>query len=249
MFFFVTLFFQNVEGWSALKTGVSWIALGVPFLLVAQSSGRLTKRFSPGAVIAVGCTLAAVGIAGLSFVTGTTSIAEVEGWYVGIAVGFGLLSPAASTVVMSSVEGGASGIASGILNTSRQIGTSVGLAVLGSVGVTVAAREWHADLVGAPTASLRQAGDGLVGSVTSGQVAVVRHDVGANLATWATNAFERGLQVALLAGAGLLLVTGLVAYVALRRPAPDDHIVVRRPTIGPAGAGGASPEGSLTGRQ
>ena len=181
MFFFVTLFFQNVEGWSALEDRRL-----VDRPRCAVLVRRPVERAADETVLAGrGHRRRLRGGGGrhrrpLVRHRGTP-IAEVEWWYVGIAVGFGLLSPAASTVVMSSVEGGASGIASGILNTSRQVGTSVGLAVLGSIGVTVAARQWRADVVDAPTAALRQAGDGLVGPVTSGQIGTVRHEVGA---TW-----------------------------------------------------------------
>ncbi|HVX20133.1 MAG TPA: MFS transporter [Acidimicrobiales bacterium] len=220
MFFFVTLYFQNVEGWSALKTGVSWIALGVPFLVVAQASGRLTRRMPQGVALAVGCAVAAAGIAGLSFLSTGLPLAAVEGCYVAIAVGFGLLSPVASTVVMSSVAGAASGIASGILNTSRQIGTSVGLAVLGSVGVTVAVRRWHASVAGLGSPAARSAGTALSAEVASGRTTAVAHRLGPSAAASAVSAFGDGLQVALLTGAGVLLAGAVLALVVLRRPTP-----------------------------
>ncbi|HEX3947518.1 MAG TPA: MFS transporter [Acidimicrobiales bacterium] len=233
MFFFVTLYFQNLEGWSALKTGVSWLALGVPFLFVAQSSGKLTRRFAPGVVIATGCAVAAVGIGGLSFLTAAMPIGLVLVWYACIAAGFGLLSPAASTVVMSSVEGGASGIASGILNTSRQVGTSVGLAVLGSIGVTVAVREWRTALAGDQPASVRHAAGTLAGQVASGRLGGIERRFGTAVAGQAAGAFEDGMQVALLAGGGLLLVGGVLALLVLRRP----------PAIAPVAGGPAGGTG------
>lgn len=232
MFFFVTLYFQNVLGWSALRTGVSWIALGVPFLVVAQSSGKVTRRVSPGVAVAVGCAVAAAGIVGLSFLSDGLPVVAVEACYVGIAVGFGLLSPVASAVVMSSVEGAASGIASGILNTSRQIGTSVGLAVLGSIGVTVAVRQWHAALDGLASPADRAAGSAWSTEVASGQTTAVAHRLGPSAAGWAVQAFGDGLQVALLVGAGFLLAGGVLAFVVLRRPArPVPHPAVRSPQV------------------
>jgi len=139
-------------------------------------------------------------------------------------------------VVMSSVEGAASGIASGILNTSRQIGTSVGLAVLGSVGVTVAVRHWDASLGGLTSAAARTAGSGLANQVAGGQFGTVRHQLGASATGRAAAAFEAGLQVALLAGAGVLLAGGVLALVVLRRPGvPVPHASGRRR---PEGVGG-----------
>jgi len=45
MFFFVTLYFQNVKGWSAVRTGMSWIPLNAPFLAIAPFAGRIGKRY------------------------------------------------------------------------------------------------------------------------------------------------------------------------------------------------------------
>jgi MFS family permease len=238
MFFFVTLYFQDLNGWSALRTGISWLALGVPFLFVAQSTGRLTARFSPGIVIAVGCLFAAGGIAGLSQLSAAMPLAVVIVCYCAIAVGFGLLSPGASTAVMTSVQGAASGIASGILNTSRQLGTSVGLAVLGSVGVTVAVHGWNSAVSnGAAQVSLgnRSAALALGTQVAGGRADEVAERFGPAAGRQAAQAFEQGLEIALLTGAALLVVAAVAALAVLRRPTPASATSM---PVAPAASGG-----------
>src|SRR5262245_34738236 len=47
MFFFVTLYFQNVKGWSAMRTGLSWIPLNAPFLAISPFAGRIARRLGP----------------------------------------------------------------------------------------------------------------------------------------------------------------------------------------------------------
>ena len=61
MFFFITLYLQNVRGWTALETGLSWIPLNVPFLIVSPFAGRIVRAFGSAATCTVGALLAAAG--------------------------------------------------------------------------------------------------------------------------------------------------------------------------------------------
>lgn len=107
-----------------------------PILLAAQLAGRLDRRYPPARVVAVGCVAGAIGFLALSRAgTGTPFALTVAG-YLLAGAGFGVLVPGVTHVAMRDVPAGVSGAASGVLNASRQVGTSVGLAVLGSVGVT-----------------------------------------------------------------------------------------------------------------
>src|SRR5262249_10555259 len=66
MFFYVTLSFQNLKGWSALRTGLSWIPLNAPFLAASVNAGRLGTRFGARAIVTAGAFLAAAGMFGLA---------------------------------------------------------------------------------------------------------------------------------------------------------------------------------------
>ena len=71
--FYVTLLFQDVEGWSPLRTGVSWLSMNIPFIVAAEFAGRLRRRFQPVVIVVSGCLVGAVGVAVLALLSDTTS--------------------------------------------------------------------------------------------------------------------------------------------------------------------------------
>ena len=157
--FSVTLLYQDVDGWSPLRTGLSWLLLNAPFLLAAQLTGRLDRRCPVAGVVAAGCVAGAAGVFALSLVTPATPFPLTAAGFLLCGAGFGLLVPGVSHVAMRDVPPGISGAASGVVNASRQIGTSVGLAVLGTVEVTSAIGNWDASAAGSrPPAEPRRCG-------------------------------------------------------------------------------------------
>jgi DHA2 family methylenomycin A resistance protein-like MFS transporter len=64
--FYVTLLFQDVEGWSPLRTGLSWLSMNIPFIVAAQFAGRLRRRFQPVVIVVSGCLVGAAGVAVLA---------------------------------------------------------------------------------------------------------------------------------------------------------------------------------------
>lgn len=213
--FFATLLFQDVKDWSALRTGLSWLTMNLPFLAMAQFAGRLHRRFPSSAVTGTGLFVAAAGILTLSQVTTSTPFALAGAGYVLLGLGYGTMTPAVATVAMSEVPLGASGVASGILNASRQVGTSVGLAVFGAIGVAAATSQWL-DHVSTLPAAQRLLGHQLAQGVAGGQVARVIHQLGSRSAQAATGAFLHGYEVAVVASALLVALAGALALVGLR---------------------------------
>jgi predicted MFS family arabinose efflux permease len=136
--FFVSLFFQNIKGFSALETGVSWLTMNVPFLLVSPFAGRLQGRFGARRVVVIGALLGGLGVLVFALLdAGSAFIAAVPG-YVLVGVGYGAAVPAVSAVAMGAIEVERAGVASGVLNTARQVGQAVGLAALGSIATAAA---------------------------------------------------------------------------------------------------------------
>ena len=72
MFFWVTLYFQDVRGWSALETGLSWLLLNTPFLAASMNVGRLARRYDGRLLIGAGSLIAAVGMVGLTLLSADT---------------------------------------------------------------------------------------------------------------------------------------------------------------------------------
>jgi hypothetical protein len=126
--------------------------------------------------------------------------------------------PTISSVAVSALPLEHSGLASGVLNSARQVGTAVGLATLGAVGLAVTRNSWAAQSAQLPTAA--QAGiPDIVQDVSGGQGSVVAQTLGPAAKPLVDNAFVDGLHVALLIGGGLMLVAAVFAFTALRRPA------------------------------
>ena len=218
--FFATLLFQDVRGWTALQTGLSWLAMNVPFMVAAQCSGTLHRRFTSTAVALAGCLLATAGVTGLSFFTVTTPVGVVLAGYAVMGLGYGLLMPAITNVAMSRVPVGASGVAAGVLNTSRQVGTSVGLGVVGFIGVSAATRAWVGSLTDLPVAD-RSTAEGLAHQVAGGGVSGAAAQLGSSARSLAVQAFAHGYQVAILSCAVALAAAAAVSALHLRAAHAD----------------------------
>jgi MFS transporter, DHA2 family, methylenomycin A resistance protein len=212
LMFYVTLLFQDIRNWSALRTGLSWLLMNIPFFVMAQLAGRMSRRFPPWALIGSGCLVAAIGTSGLAQTTAATPFALVALWYVLFGAGCGLAVPLIATAAMADVSPGVSGVASGILNAGRQVGTSVGLAVLGSAGVGATVGAWHARIAAFPD---RPAARALTHAVSGGQLQLVRQRLGTRGAQLAVPAFLHGFDIAVSAAAVILLAAAAIAYAGL----------------------------------
>lgn len=211
----MTLLYQDVNGWSVLRTGLSWLFMNIPFLLMAQLAGRLERRFT-ATVLTSGCLAAAIGILALSTANTTAPFAWTAIGYLVSGAGFGILTPGTAHQAMRDVPIGASGAASGVLNASRQIGTSVGLAVLGAIGVNAAVSDWTAKADRLP-ASIRTQALGQAQNVGGARISAVTHSLGPAYRHAAAESFVHGYHVAVLVGAACLLLAALVAAIGFRR--------------------------------
>ena len=217
--YYVTLFFQNVDGWSALRTGLSWLFFCLPYFAVAQLSGRIARYLPVAAAVGWGCLIAAAGLLGMSQLTATTPFAWPAVCYVLVGVGFALMVPAGSAAAMADVPAGSSGIGSGLFNACRQLGTAIGLAILGAIGVGVALARWHGDTASLPAAARHravQAGP----QVAGGQVHAAAGYVGGHALQAATAAFLQGFEVAVLLAGVILILAAAVGFLGLRQVRP-----------------------------
>ncbi|MFJ9082758.1 MFS transporter [Streptomyces sp. NPDC102384] len=217
--YYVTLMFQNLRGWSALHTGMSWLLMNVPFLIAAQLAGKLGQRFTPRALVTTGCAAGALGVAVLSTLTSTTPFGVAGIGYLVAGVGFGLLVPGITHVAMRDVSVSVAGAASAVLNSSRQLGTAVGLALVAAIGVAVTHHAWAASRFGHTHAASR--------SIATGDL----HGVPARMQATARNAFEVGYHVALgLCVASLLVAVWLSLRAFRQRPAHAEAIPEKQPS-------------------
>ena len=215
--FYVTLLYQDVDNWSPLRTGLSWLLMNVPFLLTAQLAGRLDRRHRPGRVVAAGCVAGAIGCVALSRAGSGTPFALTAAGYLLAGAGFGVLVPGVTHVAMRDVPAGASGAASGVVNAARQVGTSVGLAVLGRLGVAAAVSAWHATVSRLPAAAQAAAAK-QAQNVAGAHVSAVTQAVGPAYRDAAAQAFIHGYQLAVGAAAIFLLAAAATALLGFRQP-------------------------------
>jgi hypothetical protein len=138
MLFLLTLFLQNVLRFSPLEAGFAFLPTALGIGLGAGITSRIMGRIGPRAPMTLGALLVAVGLFWLSGVTVHAGYAShVLGPLVVLAVGLGGVFVSTSVIAISGVTPGESGLASALLKVGRQLGGSLGIAVLGTVAATV----------------------------------------------------------------------------------------------------------------
>ena len=138
MFFLGVLYLQRVLGYDALETGLAFLPVSLLIgILSLGFSARLSERYGTTAVLVPGLALIAIGLLGFARVPVDGSyLTDVLPVMIPLGIGGGLFFPALTTIAMSGVSPSESGLASGLVNTSLQVGGSVGLAVLATLSAT-----------------------------------------------------------------------------------------------------------------
>ncbi|MGH2976732.1 MAG: MFS transporter, partial [Solirubrobacterales bacterium] len=137
MFFFISLYMQQVLGYSAIHAGLSYLPLAVTIIIAAGLGGQLVTRFGFKPVLAVGMLSIAVGLAWFSQVSvGGGFTADILGPSLLAAIGLGFGFVTTTIAAVSGVEQREQGLASGLINTSQQIGGALGLAVLSTIATS-----------------------------------------------------------------------------------------------------------------
>jgi EmrB/QacA subfamily drug resistance transporter len=134
MFFFVSLYMQQVLGYDALKAGISYLPLAVGIIISAGLASGLVTRFGFKPVLIVGLLLTAAGLAWFSQVSPHGSyVADILFPSLLAALGLGFAFVPMTVAAVAGVEPHEAGLASGLINTSQQVGGALGLAILATV--------------------------------------------------------------------------------------------------------------------
>jgi EmrB/QacA subfamily drug resistance transporter len=181
MFFFASLYLQDILGYSPLTTGLAFLPVTAGIAIGATISQQLIGRVGLRPVLLTGMLLAGAGLGVLAATT------EVGGGYLGVvggllpmSIGMGATFVSLTLVATTNVEADDAGLASGIFNTSQQIGGALGLAVLSSIASSRSAN-FLGGLAGKPTALQAQEAT-VAGFKLAFVVAAVLVSVGAGLA-------------------------------------------------------------------
>jgi EmrB/QacA subfamily drug resistance transporter/deazaflavin-dependent oxidoreductase (nitroreductase family) len=138
MLFLLTLFLQNVLGFTPLQAGFAFLPTAVGIGIGAGLTSRLIGRLGPRVPMTTGALLAAIGMFWLSAVTVHANyLPDIVGPLVVLAVGLGMAFVSTSVIAISGVQPHESGLASALLNVGRQLGGSLGIAIMGTIATTV----------------------------------------------------------------------------------------------------------------
>jgi MFS transporter, DHA2 family, methylenomycin A resistance protein len=133
LIFVLSLYFQQINGLSALATGLAFLPMMGAVLVVNLFAARAAERFGAPMMIAAGAGIAAAGCFALIGVERGGSYGHVCAQLVAMGAGLGLLVPPLTSMLLGSVEKSRSGVAAGVLNSTRQTGSVVGVALFGSL--------------------------------------------------------------------------------------------------------------------
>jgi len=130
--FFVTQFFQSIQGYTPLEAGARTLPASIGIFVAATFAGQLTARLGPRLPIVLGGLLGASGLFFLMGLPADSSYASIW-WIFGLwGIGVGLMNSPLTAAVLSGTPPQLAGLGSSVNNTSRQVGISLGVAVLGT---------------------------------------------------------------------------------------------------------------------
>jgi MFS transporter, DHA2 family, methylenomycin A resistance protein len=133
LIFVFSLYFQDINGLSPLATGLAFVPMMAIVLPVNLLAPRLAERFGAPAIIAAGAVISAVGCLSLLGIERGTGYWSVCLQLVAMGGGLALSVPPLTSALLGSVEKSRSGVAAGVLNSARQTGSVLGVALFGSL--------------------------------------------------------------------------------------------------------------------
>jgi predicted MFS family arabinose efflux permease len=213
--FFLTLYLQDVLGYSPAQAGLRLLPLSGMILVFAPVAGKLSDRVGSREFMTAGPALTAAGL-GLLLLTrpGTPYTAVLLPAFLAMGAGWAITLAPMSTAVMGSVEPGRAGLASAAANTSRELGGVLGVASLGALTTAVFNRALLAHLAGAgipagPAARiLARAGSSAAAGGTAGASRVVLDAT--------QQSFVHAMHAGIAVAAAAMLCASVVSYLLVR---------------------------------
>ncbi|QDY76802.1 DHA2 family efflux MFS transporter permease subunit [Streptomyces qinzhouensis] len=233
--FVVPQFLQQVQGMDAMATGLHLLPMIGTLIVAAAMGGRLVCRIGTKGIVAAGMVLWAAGLALLATVDADTDFVVTGTALAVMGAALGFTMPTALEAILGSLPAHQVGAGSALANSMRQIGASVGVAVLGSA-LNSTYRDEMADQLPAalPEQARTVAEDHVAGALQVAERLPVEQ--GAVLADAARNAFVAGMSAVALICAGLAAVTAVLVVALLpgraagtRQEPPSGPVTVRAP--------------------
>ncbi|WP_024935123.1 DHA2 family efflux MFS transporter permease subunit [Actinomadura welshii] len=197
--FVLTQIYQFVLGYSPLEAGVRSLPGALALTVASPAGTRLAARFGIRAAMTSGLLAAAAGLGFFATASGGTGYVHYMTASVVLCAGIGLTMAPATQSVMSSLPPAKTGVGSAVSNTTRNLGTVLGVAVVGSI---------------AATAYSGSMPDGAAGESVGSAAGIARHlpaPAAASLRETAAQAFVHGAGLGVLVTAAVILVTAALA--------------------------------------
>lgn len=225
------IWLQNVLGFSALQTGFILLALAIGSFVASGFAGAFGNRIPPVTIVRVGLAAEIAGVAGLGFVIAPDTLWGVLIPFLFVyGFGVGLATAQLTGVVLKDVPIEQSGQGSGTQSTARQIGSALGIAILGTVLFTSAGASLSGSLDdrGVPAAQRDSVVSAVVDSSGAAIAGLARDPSTADVAADAKTAFSLGTRLAAFSAAGFLTI-GFIATLSL-----GDRSRRRQPQLAPS---------------
>jgi hypothetical protein len=212
MFLYLTLYIQDVLGYSPLQAGLRFLPITLLSFLVAPISGRLSVRVPVRILLGSGMLLVSAGLLAMTAIDAGSGWTTLVPGFLLAGAGVGMVNPPLASTAIGVVHFSRSGMASGINNTFRQVGIATGIAGLGAI--------FQHDVTHNTTAALAATRSGdrvlaaahgkLAGALVSGEVSSVARSLPLAARSALTHAYRAGFTDAL---SSILLIASLVALV------------------------------------
>ncbi len=139
MFLFMTFYFQNIDNFSAVKSGLLFLPFSVGVIVSAGATSQLLPRVGPRPLATFGCLMASAGLMYLSFIKPESSyLAHVMPAMIITSLGLGMTFVSLASTALFNVEPRDTGAASAVLSTAQQLGGSFGTAIQNTIAVSSA---------------------------------------------------------------------------------------------------------------
>ena len=137
MFLMLTLYMQQVLGYSAMKTGVGYLAVAGTAIFTSAIAAQLVTRIGVKPVLLIGMTSLTAGLVYFTQVSvGGSYLGDLLPGFLLTAVGIGFAFVPISIAALAGVQAAEAGLASGLINTSQQIGGALGIAALSTIATS-----------------------------------------------------------------------------------------------------------------
>ncbi|MFD9132660.1 MFS transporter, partial [Streptomyces bottropensis] len=230
MFFFLTLFTQNVLGFSPLATGLAFLPVSAVIAVGAGLASRFLPVYGPKPFMVGGAILAAAGLGWLTLTdVHSTYAGSVLGPMLVFSLGMGMEFVSLTLMALSDVPNAETGAASGLLNATQQVGGSLGLSILVTMYGTASTNE-----------AAEQIPDFLSQATPAERLRF--EQTGQLPQPWSDEVLTAGISAAFVMAAIFTVVAALIAVLAIQvRPSDLERL---KGGVGPGpGGGGGGPRG------